>query len=253
MDFTNDSQKNPEIPSASEVEVSGITPVSKKAHPLVWVEVNAVEDDEPILIQYDQPSFKAAITDGTIKKDQEARLIGTEPWSKVEDVAGQVFGLNLLYRPVGAYFSKGLLYGAIGGFLLKAVDTIYTLAIVDESLGAPIVFALLIASFFLANQVQILPVAAFAFAGYQYGFFLFGALITTGLVGGIFGAAAGALIGTIAGYISKSSLPAAPDRTSEGTSVFWWGIVAPIVFLSIAIPGYLFWLNPMILEWASSR
>lgn len=249
MNYADQTQENPEITANQETG----NPALQEKNPAIWVEVNAMEDGEPILIQFDKPSFKAAIQNGDIKKDQEARLAGTEAWSRVEDIAALSFDLNVLYRPVGAHISQGLFYGAIGGFLLKSVDTTITFLPLDDHGGVSIAFVFLVGSFFLARHVQFLPMAAFAWAGFQYGFFLFGALISTAIVGIAFGAPLGALIGAVAGYLGRSGLKTAADREPEGNSTFLWGIVAPAVFLGVAIPAYLFWLNPMIMEWMSRQ
>ncbi|MBK6622012.1 MAG: hypothetical protein IPG32_14490 [Saprospirales bacterium] len=253
MNYMNSDPEKKEISASNEAAVSIENAVVEERNPLVWVEVNAVEDGEPIIIQFDKPSFKAAIQNGDIKKDQEARLVGTESWVRVEDIAAQSFDLNVLYRPVWAYISQGLFYGAIGGFLLKSMDTFVTFLALDQNGGVAIAFAFLIASLFLAKHIQFLPMAAFAWAGFQYGFFLFGALFTTAVVGIVFGAPLGALIGAIAGYYSKPGLKTAPDREPENPSPFLYGIVAPVLFLAIAIPAYLFWLNPMIINWVTTN
>lgn len=192
---------------------------------------------------------------GVISKSLKARTVSinqdgkrTESkWSTVEKIATSHAELRSLYKPIWDYTIKFLTYGAYVGFALKALDTTVTLFTADTMVGIfwlAVLVSLLVASKWPAAPMVV--IIASVVLGLRINLFV--AVLSTMLVGFIFGAPFGMLIGTIVGLFRKGNCRVAPDAELEGMRPYLLGIVMPLTLLAITIPLYI-WLNTKLAEW----
>lgn len=204
---------------------------------------------------YSVNELSKAILSGEISKTDQARPEGgnKDEWFSIEQIAANHFALRLLYEPMWAHINRGCWAGVLTGVALKLLDTTVALFIADPSGAAGLVFLMVTASLFLTRYFALAPLVA-VFISIQAGFTInfFFMFLGAAFVGVLAGAPAGALIGGIVGYFRKNSLPKAPDSLPEGSSPYLWGMLAPAVFLSAAIPFYFFWLMPKLIEWVAA-
>jgi hypothetical protein len=78
---------------------------------------------------------------------------------------------------------------------------------------------------------------------------LFVALVAVLLIGAVLGCPAGMAVGPVVGYVRAGRLPKAVDAAPEGSRPWLLGLLLPAAFLPIAVPFYLFWLTPQMVEW----
>ena len=190
------------------------------------------------------------IRNGNLKRGFRARIKGSKDpkWHTLEQVSKIDMKLQALYRPIHAYTMKFSVYGAIAGFVIKALDTTWLFFQIDTKLF--LVWLIIVASLFAGKWWSWAPIAAIAISvasGIRANLFL--SVITVMIVGGIFGAPAGMILGTIAGHFNKGKIPRSPDAVDEGAKPYLVGLLAPLIFLGIAFPLYWFWLNPFLLSW----
>jgi len=203
----------------------------------------------------DHSVLRSEIINGTVKRDFRARVMTKSDaeekeveWSTVEKVADTSFELQSLFKPVWAHTMKGAVYGALVGIFLKALDTTVTLFAIDATVG--VVWLIVVGSLFAKRWWA--PAIAI-FIGIKLGINanLFITALAVAIVGSIFGAPAGMLIGTIVGVFRKRKIPIAHDAGVEGKRTYVYGLMFPTVFLATMIPVYIFWLIPKMLEWVS--
>ena len=205
--------------------------------------------------------LREAILKGEVAKSFRARIIQykngdplpSKNWRTVEKVALASTDLRSLYRPVWNYTLKFLLYAALVGIALKAIDTSITFFSVNPEIG--VLWILLIGAHILSVKLPLsIPLAwgglfllSLAENAPNFCLIFFIAGLTTAFVGFIFGAPFGMIIGTIVGHFKREG-DKAPDAVPEGSRPYLLGIILPIVFLLVLIPFYL-WFNRMIIVW----
>lgn len=206
--------------------------------------------------------LRDAILRGEVNKTFKARMVQyddgkpkpDENWRKVEKIALADAKLRSLYRPVWGYTLRFLGYGALAGIALKSIDTTVTMFALNPEIG--ILWLLLIGAHILS--VKWGPSIPLAWGGLlllSFGegmpnlcFMFFAAGLSTALVGCIFGAPAGMIVGTVVGHLKRKRTPKAPDAGPEGAKPYLVGIILPLGALLVLIPIYL-WFNTMILDW----
>lgn len=208
------------------------------------------------------PELREAILNNEVVKSFRARTIQyedgnpapNENWCTVQEIAVADADLRSLYRPVWDCTLRVLQYGILVGIALKAVDTTVTLFALNPDLGI-LWILLIIAHVLSAKWALSLPLAwggllllSFAEGMPNLPWTFFSAMLTTAIVGSLFGAPSGMIIGTVIGHLKRKRAAKAPDATTEGWRPYLLGIILPVAFLTLLIPLYL-WLNHMILEW----
>lgn len=240
--------ETPTAPGLQETEDASVQPAVEMF--TGFYEVELLDGEKRI---YSTPSdLREAILAGEVHKICKARLPGGQETS-VAQIVENDFGLKLIYEPMWAYISKGFLYGMLAGIALKSLDTVVMLSIADSTGMAGIMFLLVVSSLFLTHYFKYAPLLAVIIsvkAGFKANFFFM--FLGAAFVGTLFGGPLGALIGAAIAHFRKNSLPKAPDSVPEGTSPYWWGIFAPILFLTVATLLYIFWLLPKAFGWISA-
>jgi len=201
----------------------------------------------------DISQLREEIMGGSLKKDYKSRIKGSKEvkWSTLEKIAKTDFKLQALYKPIWAYTMQFLLSGAIVGIILKALDTTWLFFQIDPKVA--FIWLIIVASLFVSKWWNWAPVVAIVISitsGIKGNLFL--AVFSVMIVGAIFGAPAGMIVGTIIGHFKKRNFPKAADAVAEGARPYLIGLLAPVIFLGITFPFYLFWLNPKILAWLSN-
>ncbi len=171
--------------------------------------------------------------------------------------AARKLKLEALYKPVTAHILRGLICGAIAGIVIDAGTWLW-LNHPDRRLA----FAVLLFVFVVGGGTQILPrkwrggAWALAFvAMFQAGLHKpynpgVAPWIALGIVtgGALFGGLGGMIIGTAVGLFRRNSIPKAPDAEPEGKSVYFWGLVFPVVMLVLLITVYEFYILPWAMQ-----
>ena len=67
------------------------------------------------------------------------------------------------------------------------------------------------------------------------------------LVGAVFGAPSGMVVGTIVGHFQKRTAIMAIDAQPEGVRPYVLGLVAPLAFLAVAVPAWI-WMSVKLLS-----
>jgi hypothetical protein len=210
--------------------------------------------------QFDKWTLREEIVRGNLTKDCKARILKAgenkpsdskeESWQTLGSISKSDFKLQILYTPIWAHTMKGLAYGALVGIILKAIDTTVLLFQLDPTAG--IIWLLIVASLCVTKWFKWATIIAILLSirsGVKANLFV--TVIAVMIVGFIFGGPAGMAVGTLTGYFRKKNLPKAPDASDEGLRPVLLGFVAPIIFLAITIPFYIFWLTPKMAEWFS--
>jgi len=137
----------------------------------------------------------------------------------------------------------------ICGIILKAMDTTWLLFEINSKMG--FMWLLMVASLLLSKWWKWGPLVVI-FVSIKSGvkLNLFMMVFPVTIVGAIFGAPAGMILGTIVGHFKKGKHRAS-DSQSEGSKPYLLGLLAPVLFLAIVGSLYLFWLNPKMIEWLS--
>lgn len=213
-----------------------------------------------IKVYENNDNLREEIIRGDVRMDYKARLIGISAegsdeskeieWSTLEKISDTDFKLQTLYRPVWAYTMKGLTYGAIVGIALKALDTTWLFFQIDQTTG--FVWLMIVGSLFVTKWWWWAPGVPL-FLSFKLGIKanLFITFLAVMFVGAIFGGPAGMVVGTIVGHFRARNIPKAPDADPEGAKPYLIGLLVPLMFLVVAIPSYLFWLMPKIIDWLS--
>ena len=200
-------------------------------------------------------ALQSAIMEGAITRSLEAKTItiGADKKRKeskessVEKIANSNAILRPLYRPIWDYTLKYITYGAIVFICLKAIDTTVTLFIANLLVG--FLWLAVIGSVFLGKKWPAAPMVVIVgsvLLGLKVN--LFFALLATSLVGFLFGAPVGMVLGTVVGFFRRTSRPRAPDASPEGMRPFYLGILLPVLVLAVEIPLYI-WLNMNMANW----
>lgn len=225
----------------------------KKAQAVQKIEVELSSEKTRI---YDSAAeLREAILKSEVSKSFRARTVEYEKdnpkpdqkWSTVETIAVSNAGLRSLYRPVWDYTLKYLGYGVIAAISIKAIDTTVTIFSADGTTG--IVWLIVLGSLFFAKKWPLAPALAI-FLSFKFGVGanLFITVLAIMLVGFLFGAPLGMVVGTIVGHFKRTRATKAPDATPEGWRPYVLGIIAPLLFLVVLVPLY-YWFNLKMLEW----
>jgi hypothetical protein len=204
--------------------------------------------------------LRKAILDKLAAKNLKARWVTVDAagkrteaaWITVEKLAIDHPELRSLYRPIWHYTMQYIAYGVIAGIALKFLDT--TILLVSSGNGGVIMLWLLvIASLFLAKKWPIAPIAV-VFLSIKLGVRanLFITALATMLVGAMFGAPLGMIVGTAVGHFKSKSISRALDAEPEGRRPYRLGIVIPLLALAVLIPLYI-WFNFKMMEWMDAR
>jgi predicted RNA-binding Zn-ribbon protein involved in translation (DUF1610 family) len=168
-------------------------------------------------------------------------------FAPLEKTVVEHFNINRLYRPIAAYSRQYLIYGAAVGVILKFLDTSWNFFSVSAAMGALWVFFVIALVIPSALKIVFIIGVVIAAASLKVGLLgLFAALITTALVGVIFGGPVGMMVGTIAGHFKKGSFPLAPNFTPEGVKPYLLGLLAAPIFLVVAAVVYFFLIVKLI-------
>lgn len=215
-------------------------------------------------VRYDNlGKLRRDIVLGKVTRDIRARLVTESgepnkgqgkakqvPWSTLEKVSATDFSLHTLYKPVWAHTMKYMAGGAVVGIVLKALDTTVLLVRVNSDLG--LMWLLFLASFVASNWWKWAWVVALAIS-VKAGTNLWSAFLAVMFVGALLGAPAGMVVGTVVGHFKQNSVLAAPDSVCEGRRPYVLGLVAPLIFLLVAVPLYALWLSPLAVEWLAKH
>jgi len=219
------------------------------------IEVMSPDQDYQYYDDFD--ALRRAMVSGGVRKHHTVRRVAknekaTSSWTTVEDLARADFKTEVLYRPVRAHMMKCLLYGALAGLALKAFDTTISFYAVDSGIG--FAWLLMMASGIgLAKRwgwIAGLPAFILCKISPSLLATMLGAAFGTTVVGVALGGPLGMIVGTVIGHNKAGRLPRAADAEPEGPAPYYYGLVAPILFLAIAIPAYI-WFNSNIDAWLS--
>jgi len=218
--------------------------------------------------------FKHDVFEGKIRRDYKARLPSdvshneegdentetNEHWITVSDVVKREESLRSPFRPVSGAIGKGVVWGIGVGIVLKAIDTTLMFFMVDPIHGvAWLAIVGVLAAMNIKACQKALP---YIIGGSIYAVFKFGipidiftskfmAMLSTMLVGAIFGAPSGSVVGAIVGFFRSRRLAKKVDLEDEGAKPYVLGLILPFTFLAFAIPFWIFWLTPKMMEWIS--
>lgn len=176
-------------------------------------------------------------------------------WATLADLPISDFRLQSLFKPIAAHAKKGLKIGALIGIGLKAIDTGYSLLMVD---GLMFFLWLLIGAGLAAlifKKVGFIPVALIVFFMVAKGFNPFGLIglwFGTAFAGALYGCLLGAIVGSIVGYFRRNSIPETVELQPEGFKAFLLGILIPAISLGILVTAQVLWLQPLLSKWVVS-
>jgi len=239
-------------PMGAGVEADGdISAVAESPVPLFEVSVPQGENRKYALAS----DLRRDIVEGVIPRSAGARVLvagvaaeaANGGWTTVEELAVAHPALRSAYRPVWDSTLRWMGYGALAGVILKLLDTTVTMFAVDGSVG--VVWLVVLGSLLLSSRWALAPVAGLFLsikAGIGGGLFV--AVLAAGLVGVAFGAPAGMVIGTVIGHRRRHRAETAPDAPPEGSRPYALGLALPLLYLSLAVPGYV-WLNLKLFDW----
>ncbi|MDD2737074.1 MAG: hypothetical protein PHF56_24330 [Desulfuromonadaceae bacterium] len=203
--------------------------------------------------------LREAILGGLVTRELNVRKVTVDAsekrlesaWVPVEKFVAGYSELRALYRPIWHFTKQYAWYGVIAGFALKAVDTTITIFTANETAG--LVWLLVIGSLLLSKKFPLAP-AMVVFMTFKFGvqanFFI--TALATMLVGAMFGAPGGMVVGTIVGHCKQKSMTTAPDAEPEGKRPYWLGIGLPVLTLAALIPLYI-WFNVKLVEWMAGK
>ena len=264
-----------DVDASGIVEGSGVggandgdkQPASKKSLVEVWFPSGDTKTYEEL------DSFRKDVYAGRIRRDYKARAPGQhgdadvpgrreneDQWTTVSGLAKENDAIKKVFRPVSGAIGKGIAYGIGAGIVLKVLDTTYLFFTADPMHGIAwlCIVGVLGAMNTKAGQ-KILPYLIFG-AVYvvikgqlSMGMFTdkFMAVPTTVIVGMLFGAPAGSILGAIIGFFRSRKLAQKADIEDEGARPYLFGLVLPFTFLAFAIPFWVFWFTPKMMEWMS--
>ena len=209
-------------------------------------------------------SLKEEILSGKLRRDAKALYLPTVPgnndtarksaeWGELHEAARKVHKLDLLYRPVWASVLRGALIGTVLGIVLKYLDTTVTMFAAGEHIG--LIWILVTGCLIASGKFPALfwaPVIL-SFVAMRSGIninitFFFGAMLSTSLVGVLFGLPSGMVMGTFAGYLRKTASEHAQDADSEFPRALVWGLVVPLVAVAAWVWTYFFYIMPWIIR-----
>jgi hypothetical protein len=206
--------------------------------------------------------IRDAILNGIIKRNQEARNVvyvkdEAKPgnWIPVWKLAKKDFKARSLYEPVMAYTMKGMMIGFLIGVILKALDTTITFFVINPMAGFLwLIFAgCMVLGSVLKNSTINMVGMGVGFLSIWLGMGnIFFTIIGVMIIGFLGVTPFGMIIGTIVGSIRRHKLPVAPDVGPEGSRVFLLGIMLPLLWEILFIALYIFWLNPLIINWLTT-
>ena len=224
--------------------------------PIPRIEVQ--QSGKPIAVYDTAAKLREDILKGVVAKTDKARTVtqtdkqakADPKWQTVEAFALAHKELRSLYRPVWDYTLRFAWYGTLAGFAIKALDTTLLIGQIDDRalMAWLIVLGGLLASakwpMAFVPAVIIPPML-----GVKANLFI--TLMATALVGFLFGAPLGMIVGTVVGHAKKAKAMTAPDAEPEGRRPYLLGVVWPIAFLAALVPCYL-WLMEQMVKWMSS-
>jgi len=221
---------------------------------MVWRDGKIVEFETPA-------SLRECILQSRLERETKVRKIVVDQegkrtesaWTTLERLDTSNPPLDDLYRPVRHWSLKFMGYGAIGGIILKGLDTTVGLFMVNEKIG--FVWLVILISLALSKKWPMAPLFGILVAlrsgisGNIFGAIsmLSSAVFMTILVGAIFGSLTGTVIGTIVGHFKAQSMPRAPDAITEGWRPYQLGILVPVAALTVLVPLYI-WFNMKMLQ-----
>lgn len=199
--------------------------------------------------------LREQIMSGAVAGADQARRIeqtGTEtkPLGKpktVQEFACANAELRDLYRPVWHTALRFAGYGALAGIALKALDTTVLAFHVDERLG--VAWLVTLGCVLATGRWPLAIIGAIAIPivfGVKANLFI--AVLSMALVGVLFGAPAGLIVGTLVGHFKRTKAVRAPDAGPEGSRPYWLGLALPAAFLVAWTVAYL-WLMEEAVEW----
>jgi hypothetical protein len=203
-------------------------------------------------------TLREHILDGRFPEGSRARAVTlldgqenpTSEWADMVDFATNHPEFRSAYRPVWDKALTFMGYGTFVGIGLKLLDTTFTMFAIDQAVG--ILWLIVVGSLILSSRWPLAPLVAIYFtvkAG--IGINLFFAALTSGLVGAAFGVPVGLVIGTVVGHLRRNDVRTAPDAPPEGRRPYMLGLAVPAIYLSLAIPAYV-WFNMKAVEWLVS-
>jgi len=153
--------------------------------------------------------------------------------------------------PKNYYMVRFIPYGIIGGVILKEFDTALLFYNVDLKVFG--LFCLAILAVIATNWFKFYPIAIYLLLTWRMGIHanFFSIMIASAVVGALFGAPTGVLIGTIVGHFKARSLTRLGVVNTEGFRPYLVGVILPVIFLAIGLPLWIFWLTPKMVEWMS--
>jgi hypothetical protein len=173
-------------------------------------------------------------------------------WQTIGEIAQGHHEIAKLFRPLGSAISTGAGYGLLAGVALKAIDTSVVLFAADERAG--VLWLLTLLAMGLSTRFGFWPiliaVVVSAQAGLRANFFV--VALSAGAVGAAFGIPAGVAIATAVGHFRARKRARIVDAEDEGMRPYLVGLVLPLLFLAAAVPLWIFWVTPRILEWSAS-
>ncbi len=206
--------------------------------------------------------LRKEITKGEVKRDSRALHLPAvvnddetarkaAEWGSFRETARKAGALDRLYRPVWACTCTGALIGTITGIALKYLDTTITMFAADDTVG--FIWLALTGCLVASSAIRFLMYAPLilcivcARSGIGISILaLFGATLSTTVVGVLFGLPIGAVLGTIVGYIRKSSADQARDADHEGMGPLVWGFIVPLAAAVAWVYAYFVIILPWI-------
>jgi len=169
------------------------------------------------------------------------------PWTTLEMLQTSHPPIRDLYFPVWHSTMKFIDYGVKIGIAIKALDSWSVFGEASTNMGGA--WFLVMISLAFAKKWPIAPLVgvlcasrASSMENYFDALMLFSsALAGTVIVGWIFGALGGMVLGTLIGYCKAPFVKKAPDAIPEGFGPFGRGLVLPGLALAALVPFYI-WL-----------
>ena len=135
------------------------------------------------------------------------------------------FNLRVLYEPVWSHAITGLKWGALLGILLKLIDAVIMIGMIEP--GYALLFVLAICMATIPNVGPVISVVGLLAMGRATGFSFLWTALGAILVGAVLGCLPGMGIGGIVGSIRKKRLPLASDAEPESEKILLKAVILP--------------------------
>ena len=216
-----------------------------------------VHQQNGIVTYFDNGNFivglRSKLIDRVFQKDDRLIVYSKDEqgvWGETEFTIGSFsrhhFKLNLLFKPIKEHALMGLKWGAIGGAVLKLLDTVVGLYAAEPTLALLFLAAIGVCIIPRIGTVGVVILSFIIMQTSSMNFFLVG--LVSGVTGALLGCLPGMFIGGAIGVIRKQSFKHTIQSFDEKGYNFFTVVLTPLLVGTGLIVLYLMVLNPMFLK-----